>query len=209
MKNTIALLLTLVLLATFVSCGGAAPKTSAEVDLGAWKTVGDVQKIEKENDSWGYGENENGEIKYVEVFEYDGTTYRIFADLSREVYDAMDALDFFDEQREEKMNKILAVVPVTLAEDMTKYIPTEEDLQAYVGKTGQELLDDDFWFNGYWLDDDQHFFMCHDLWALEVYFNEHIDVSDNMDDFDEEEAIRNLTVKKMVFTGFSDRATDF
>lgn len=204
MKKVLTLILALAALAVLVACGATAPAKTNDFDLQSLKTLGDLQKLEKENDSWAY--NENG---YVDLFEYGGTTYRVFADLTEEIYNSMEAIDFFDEDREEKLNNILAGVAITKAEDMTQYIPTEEELQKYVGKTGQELLDDDFWTSGYWLYDDQYFHMGHDLYEFDVYFNEKIDVDNtDMDEFNDEEAIRTMTVKKLVFTGFSGRATD-
>ena len=202
MKKTIAFFLCFVTVFLLASCGAPAAKT--DFDVNSLKTLGDMLKLEEENEGWAYDET-----RYVNVFQYGGTTYRVYADLTEEIYNKIEEIDFFDEQREQKMNDILADVKITAAEDMTKYIPTEADLQKYVGKTGQELLDDDFWTSGYWLYDEQHFFMGHDLCEFNVYFNEKIEFKeDEADDFDEEEAIRNLTVKKLEFTGFSGRATD-
>ena len=205
MKKTIAFLLCIVMLASIVSFAGCGkkPKKASTFDLNSLKTIGDVLALETESEMSGYNE-----FQYVNLFQYGGVYYRIYADLPEGAYDQMEAIDFFDEKHDEKIDAILKDIKITLAEDMTKYIPTEEYLAQYVGKTGQELLDDDFWSNGYSLYD-QVFFMGHDIYEFNVYFNETVEFDENdMDDFDEEETIKSMTVKKLEFTGFSNNATN-
>lgn len=205
MKRFLTLLLCAVMLLTFVSCKAAKPQQqTAEIDLASLKTMGDLFRYDVEDDQWGYNEE-----KIVALYNYGEKTYRIYADLTKEIYDALEAIDFFDEDKVEKTHKALSGAKITKAEDMAQYLPTEEYLQQYVGKTGQELLDDDFWSSGYNLYGEQVFYMGHDLYEFEVYFNEKVEFDENnMEDFDEEEVIKNMTVKKLVFTDFSGRVTD-
>lgn len=206
MKKLLALSLCVAMLLAFASCTAAKSKKPVEeIDITSLKTMGDLFRYDVEDGAWSYNEE-----KFVALYTYGEKTYRVYADFTKEIYDAMEAIDFFDEDKDEKTRKALSGAKITLAEDMDQYLPTEEYLQQYVGKTGQELLDDDFWSSGYNLYGEQTIYMGHDLYEFEVYFNEKIEFDENdMDDFDEEEAIKDLTVKKLVFTDFSSRATDF
>ena len=202
MKKIIALSLCVVVLLVLASCG-SKPTETVELDCGKLETLGDVFKLEKDGEMSTYNEKQ-----YVNVFKYGGVYYRVYADLTEKLYNDIEAIDFFDENREQKTNDILGGVKIKLAENMTKYIPTEAELQKYVGKTGQELLDMGFWASGYSLWDDQVFFMGYEMCEFDVHFNEKIDVSDDMEDFDYEEAIKNLTVKTIEFTDFSGNTVD-
>ena len=202
MKKIIAFLLCSIMLVALVSCGNTSGGNK-DFDINSVKTVGEVLKLEID----GYMSDEN-ESKFVYVFKYKGTTYRIYADITVEIFNKMQELDFLADDYDEKLLAIIGDVKVTQAEDMTKYIPTEEELKKYVGKTGQELLDDDFWTSGYSLMGEQVFWMGHDLYEFSVYFNEDVPDDFDWDNLSEEDAIMNMTVKKIEFDDFSMAVTD-
>ncbi|MBR7082782.1 MAG: hypothetical protein IKI51_02075, partial [Clostridia bacterium] len=138
---------------------------------------------------------------------YGEKVYRVAANLTTDIYNKMEEIDFFDDKRDEKLQAILKDVEVSVSEDMEKYIPTDADLKAFEGKTGQQLLDDGFYETGYVLWDEQYFYMSHGMIEYKIFFNEKVTVVDG-EDLDVEETIKNMTVKKAEFNDFTDGATD-
>lgn len=202
MKKIIALVLCIVTVVCLVSCTVSFKPAKQETDLSSIKTLGDFFALDFENSSWSYNEN-----YYVALFENGNTSYRIVAKLSEDIYGKIEEIDFSGDDVNGQIERILSDVEVYLVEDMSKYVPTEEELNQYVGKTGQELLDDGFTTSGYMnAFGTQKFYMTKDLYELDVYFNEKVEI--DPETFDSEEGIKNLTVKKVEFTGFSGYACD-
>ena len=202
MKKIIALVLCVVTVVCLVSCTVSFTPAKQEADLSSINTLGDFFDLDLEDGSWSYNEN-----YYVVLFENGNNTYRIAAKLSDDIYLELENIDFSEGDVDEQIERILYDVVVYAIEDMTKYIPTEEELNQYVGKTGKELLDDGFSTSGYMTAfGTQKFFMSKGIYDLDVYFNENVDI--DPETFDTEEGIKNLTVKKVEFTGFSSYAGD-
>lgn len=203
MKKIIALLFCVIIAASLVSCVTVVDPTDKDpIDPSSIKTLGDYFALDKESDSWGYGED-----NFIAVFKYGEKMYRVAANLTTDIYNKMEEIDFFDDKRDEKLQAILKDVEVSISEDMEKYIPTDTDLKAFEGKTGQQLLDDGFYETGYALWDEQYFYMSHGMIEYKIFFNEKITVVDG-EDLDVEETIKNMTVKKAEFNDFTDSATD-
>ena len=53
-----------------------------------------------------------------------------------------DDLDFDDPDYDKKENELIAPLTVKVIENLTEGMPTQEEAQQYIGKTGQELMDD-------------------------------------------------------------------
>ena len=116
----------------------------------------------------------------------------------------MDEIDYYDNQREEKFRNILSDVQVISAENLTAQLPTTEQLNAYVGKTGKELLDDGFVYEGF-DSNGQVFYMDKGVASLYVFFNETVEYSD---DFDPYAVLNDMTVKKIDLVGVTNNAVD-
>lgn len=202
MKKIIALFLCIIIAVSLVSCGTADTPKKDAMDLDSIKTLGDYFKLEKDDGGFGY----NNEY-YIAVFKIGENTYRVAAKLTESVYNKMEEVDFFDEKRDEKFETILKDVEVFLVEDLEKYVPTDAELDALKGKTGQELLDEDFYECGYNFWDEQYFYMTQGMIEYKIYFNEQVTLADG-EDLDVEETIKNMTVKKAEFFGFSGGTTD-
>ena len=206
MKKIAALILVCLMAASLLAgCGAAdsaapggdsAEQGAESADIGALRTMGDVFGFE--DCGVGYGEG-----SFVYVFEADGTYYRAIADLPEDVSEALWALDFFDEQHDEKVKEIVAPLEISRLENLSETILPQEELDALIGRTGQELLDDDWYIRGYNLDT-MEFWMYHGAFAYTVVFDGTLELTD---DFNEEEAIGPLTVKSVTFDGIGD-ATD-
>ena len=202
MKKTIAVLLAcLMAMSLLTGCGaGTAPAAASaasgtsEAETPSFQTIGDVLSYE-ENRQYAYDEN-----YYVYVFEKDGTCYRAVAELTAEVSEALNGLDILNENHDEKMAEIVSPLEISRLENLTEQMPSQEELDALVGKTGQELLDDGWTSGGYNLDEGE-FWLNKGAYAYTVTFNETVEQTE---DFDEYEAIGPLTVKSVVCTGIGD-----
>lgn len=202
MKKIIALALCIITVVCLVSCTISIKPAGKEVDISAIKTLGDFFAQDLETNGWSFNEN-----YYVTIFENGDKKYRLAAQLSEDVYNKLDDIDLSDEDSDEQMKRVLSDVAVYTVEDMTQFIPTEEELKKYVGKTGRELFDEGFSSNGYMnLFGTQTFYMSKGACDFNVYFNEKVDI--DSDTFETEEGVKDLTVKKIEFAGFSNLACD-
>ena len=114
-----------------------------DAKLADLKTVGDLFKNVAEQQSM------TMDGIYVYAFELGGSYYRAVAEMPTETFDAYMALDFSDEQYDEKVQALLGDLAVTRIEDLNQAVPTQEQLDALVGKTFGELLEDGWMFDGY------------------------------------------------------------
>ena len=205
-KKLIALLLAaFCLCAMLAACGNknepAAP--SPGVDVTKIATIGEAEALE------GKGEEQSGfgDAAYVYAFELNGSYWRLTAAMTEEQSEALWALDMGAEDYETKRAELTATLAVTNCEDLTDRKLTDEQMQALVGKTGEDLLNDG-WVSGYGYNlDTMEFFMEKDLFEYTVVFDSEEKLENN-DEFDEMEAIRPLTVSSVTFSCLGSGATD-
>ena len=119
----------------------ANPNENAK--LADMRTVGDLFKNVAEQQSM------TMDGIYVYAFELGGSYYRAVAEMPTETFDAYMALDFSDEQYDEKAQALRGDLAITRIEDLNQAVPTQEQLDALVGKTFGELLEDGWMFDGY------------------------------------------------------------
>lgn len=138
----------------------------------------------------------------------DGRLYRVEAQVSAEIQEQLDAIDFFDEERDQKQQALLGPLPVSRVGDISACMPAQAELDALVGKTGQELLDMGFEQGmGYSFWDKAEFYLTKDLFEYHVYFNEKVP---EMEDYDAvlDEILASLTVEKAEIDGFAGACSD-
>ena len=137
--------------------------------------------------------------KVVIVFPVDGVYYRVEADIPADVYEKMDAIDFFDETREEQEQVLLSPLPVTRVGNLSDGIPSQDELDALVGLTGQDLLDMGFAYgSGYSFWDKAEMYLVQGLYEYHVCFNERVPERENYDEA-LDELMPTLTVEKVEF----------
>lgn len=119
---------------------------SAPVDVASWKTLGDALGAQTESMASGCDEKH-----YVAVFAAGDTLVRVVAELEPGMYEKINELDYLDPDHDKKLNDIIGGLPLESAEDITSDALTQEQLDALVGKTGKELVDDGFIFKGYYM----------------------------------------------------------
>ncbi len=182
------------------SAGGAqttaAPAPTATPGIETIKTVGDALALHSpETQSAAY------ETAFVYVFLMNGAYYRAIAPMTEETAAAIWAL-VYDENYEANWAALVAPLKIEKVENLSARIPTQEELNELVGKTGAELLDEGWQSYGYNLDT-MEFFLTNDPFKYRVTFDGEIEAGE---DFDEYEAISSLTVKSVVFDGLGDAA---
>ena len=199
----VSLMLTACLLGTFAAC--SAPKTQTVQEPAP---AAEPASLDTMGDVFFYDSYDNGfsEKHFVYVFEKDGVTYRAVADLPADVSEALFALDFFDEHRDEKVRELVGPLPVARIDNLTEQIPDQEELNSLIGKTGQELRDEGWILSG-WQLDDMTFTMEHGPFAYEMVMEGDYVPNENYD-FDEDADFGPLKVKSVTCVGFGDAIGD-
>ena len=168
-----------------------------------YKTLADVLTVEKDAFSSSITED-----LYVIAFETNGAYYRVEAEITPEIAEQLDAIDFFDEEKDAKEMAILGPLPVSRVGDISACLPSEEELNALVGMTGQELVDMGFEQGmGYNFWDKAEFYLTKDLFEYHVYFTEKVP---EMEDYDAviDEILASLTVEKVEVFGLAGVCSD-
>lgn len=168
-----------------------------------FKTLGDAFACESEQFQACYSDE-----KYVYVFAKDGRFYRVEADITPELAEKIGAIDFFDEKKDEKMGALLNDLPITRVADLSAGIPSQEELDAFKGLTGEELVNSGFETgSGYSFGDKAELYLTKGLYEYHVYFNESVP---EMEDYDAamDEILKTITVDRIEFYGISQTASD-
>lgn len=178
----------------FVAVFGRKGTDETHVDLEKVTTLGELLGLA----NYGYTATED---VYVIAFEQDWIFYRAVAELPEETSKAIFELDWDDPEYEAKTNALISPLKVTLIENLTENIPTEEELDKLVGKTGEELLNDGWYVSGRNLET-MEFSMNHKAYAFKVVFEGTVEDADGFDDED----IGPFTVKSVTFEDYGDLA---
>lgn len=228
-KTWLILLLCAVMAAAFCGCGGSdsgsgdgsaaesgdaadsgdsiiyeTEYTGDGIDPASLKTLGDVYAVETDNYMSTFDES-----TYVYVFvANDGTPYRVIAKLTPEKGKEINGFDVMADDHDDQVRAALTDVEVDTVEDLSADMLTKEDRDALVGKTGQELLDDGFENVGAFILDETGtaYTMTKGLIDYNIEFNEVMSAEELGDEYDENEILKGLTVKRVVFLGPSNNA---
>ena len=177
-----------------VAVFGIKGRDETHVDLDAVTALGQLLGLPE----YGYTCTEE---KYAYGFEQDGMIYRAVAQMEPGVFDAFMELDWEDEAYEEKKIGLISDLPVIRIDNLTEGIPSQEEMDQYVGMTGEELLNDG-WYNSGWNLEDMVFYMDHGPYSYEMVMEG--DVEDPMEF--EEEDMYPLIVKSVSFLRIGDPA---
>ncbi len=205
MKKNLSLFCVIaVVLALLAGCGAA--ETSGNDATGGFdparlKTVGDVYTLIGENND--NSQEGYSETKYVCVFSADGVYYRVYADLTKDVSEAVWAIEFDDEARDRKIRDLLSPLTLVSVENLSEQIPPQAELDKLAGKTGKELFDDG-WTYWYYNLDDMEAGLNHDAFSYSVRFAYAGEPMENSDDFDFYEAFKDLKVTSVKWEGLGD-----
>lgn len=185
---------------------GATEDTTTEetaaVDVSSLKTLGDVMGIESEGQSSTWNEEH-----YIYVTTANGAPLRAVVDLTPEIYSQIEELDFLDEEYDQKLNDIIGGLELVSLDDYSDRLPSQEEMDALVGKTAQELLDDGYIFFGltYYGGEETVGQFDKDDFRYEITLDG--TVPEDVDTYDET-AIADLPVASVSFSELSEAATN-
>ena len=120
------------------------PQPQAEADPTSWKTLADVLSLETDGSEATWDDKQ-----YTYIFGYAGTKWLVTADFSRELSDAIMDVDFMADDRQAQVDAILGPCAITSVVDLATLAIPQAELDEWIGKTGQALLDAGWEYNGY------------------------------------------------------------
>jgi len=165
-------------------------------DIKDAKTLGDVFALP-------YKQAGYDSEKYFYVFELNNIIYRVEAALTPEIVEQIQNLDWDDPEHNLKEMNLVAPLALTRVDNLTALIPTQDKLTKYIGMNGQDMVDQNWFIQGYEYEP-LKFNMNHGMFAYEVYFDGEIDPAT----FNDETDMGKLTVKDIKCVGIGD-AFDF
>ena len=119
--------------------------TAASVDVSSWKTVRDAYAAKTEELA-----TASDPGHFIAVIKVGDATARVVAKLDDGMYDQIAGVDFLDPEQESKLMDIIGDLPLESAEDITADEMPREQLDALVGKTGTDLINEGFVFSSYY-----------------------------------------------------------
>ena len=207
MKKGLALVLALMLMiSVLAACGqtgenstgdteGAQGPVSGTAAIESLETIGDAMALESAEFRQSSGEAN----RFVYVFGLDGTYYRVIAPMTDEEFQEFMDLDYDDPDYDAKLEKVIGPLKIEKWENLNDIIPAQEELDQWIGKTGQELFDAG-WTNSGWNLDNMEFWMDYGPFMYTVVMEGTVE---NVEDFDEED-IAPLVVKSVTYNDLGD-----
>ena len=166
-------------------------------DIGSARTIGDVLALSS-------GNYTASESLYVTTAELGDVVYRVEAAMDAETSEALFALDFEDPDYQQKFTDLVSPLPITRIENLTAQIPSQEALDALIGKTCEELLNDGWTCEGWTLEgpelNELVFHLNHGMFAYDVTFDGAEDLPDGFDEAD----LNPLSVASVTCSGIGD-----
>lgn len=166
-------------------------------DIDSARTVGDVLALSN-------GSYTASESLYVTVAELDDVVYRVEAAMDAVTSKTLLALDFEDPDYLRKFTELVSSLQITRIENLTEQIPSREALDALIGRTYEELLNDGWTCEGCTLEgpelNERVFHLNHGTFAYDVTFDGTEDLSDDFDEAD----LKPLTVTSVTYSGIGD-----
>ena len=199
MKKMITVFMAVLMLFAFTACGGASGEGEAasDFDFEAPETVGDLLALEPSNMHQSTEDN-----TFYYGMEMDGSYYRFKAEMTQEQCDALFDIDYAADDAAEQEAAILSDLVITDRQKLDDQILSQEDLDALVGKTGQELLDAG-WTPGYGYDlEAGEFWLFYGPFCYTIGFDGEFEESDDI--IDDEDYFKDHTVTSATFNSLGE-----
>lgn len=198
----IGLLLSFVLVFSMVGCGGAEDKNTEEKKV----EITSIDQLLNEDYMYSTsGPAEDSNVwtgVYLKAEDYSAA-YRVVINFTEDELAAYNALDFVEEDAEQKMLDILKGAKDCTITDITDQIPTQDELdKEFVGKTIGELEETGFENSGQTNDEQGHVQFFYDGPEYNVLVVPKEEIED-IDDYSPND-IRALEIGTAKFWGFSD-----
>lgn len=207
-KKAVCMMLTAVLAAlTMAGCGGSSGSSASDASSGetnfsadSLKTLGDAMALDTDASFSSVYED-----AVVYAFAIDGGYYRAKAPMSGEEAEAVLALDFMDDDYDEKMAELAGPLALEEVVELSDKILGQEKLDALTGKTGEALLKEGWEILAYDMSM-LTFMMDKGPFCYTVYFEGEIP-EDKIDTFDPYEEGDILTVSSAEFYGLGSNSS--
>ncbi len=175
-----------------------APGADEQIDVNpeAWHTLADVLALEASGHESAWDDEH-----YQYIFDYAGTKWAVTADFSKELCDALGDVDFFADDREAQINAILGPCEITSIVDIETLALPRDELESWIGRTGQALLDAGWEYNGYTRTGDALRFNMID--GRIEYLVSFEGVDEAPDDYEDTSAFADATIADIEFGGNS------
>ena len=204
MKKVLLIVIGLLGLVLMTSCGTKndsanheVSTTSEQVQSGP-ETIGDIRNLP------GFIESGTSctDQKFVIAYEADGIYYRAIADITKEQEETINEA-YGSEDFEAKIKAATESLKVSKNENLSDSIPSQEEMDKWVGMTGEELMNDGFTVWGYDLQN-MEFNMNKGPFSYIITFDGKItDISD-ANNYQE---LKPCRVKSVKFEGLGDATT--
>jgi hypothetical protein len=202
MKKVLIIFLAMLMTFAFAGCGAGSSgedggDPAADFDFEAVETIGDLMALDLDNSQWGTNDKD-----FVYGFELGGSYYRFKAEMTQEQYDALNNVDFSADDAQEQQDAIISEFVITDRQQLDDQILSQEELDALVGKTGQELIDDG-WTPGYGYNlENNEFWLFYGPFCYTVVFDGEFKEDEEI--YDETEYFKDHKVKSAEFNSLGD-----
>lgn len=157
----------------------ATATQTAPLDATSWTTLGDAL-ANADNEFISYSHNDT---YFVCVFHAGDSRIRLVGEMDPSIELSFADLDIDADDYNKQFAGIVGDLKLLSAEDITDQALSQEELNALVGKTGQELLDEGFVFEDYYFygGEETGANFGKECFAYNITFDTHIDESQTED----------------------------
>ena len=200
MKKIVPLLMLLLLTCAVVmtGCGSTDSESAQAGSVDSLETIGDIIAMAPEELQTAVYDD-----KVVYAFRVDDTYYRAIATISAEDAEKYIAIDFSDDDAEQQQQAIVSPLKIEKMENLSEQIIPQEELDALVGKTGEELVSEGWEYTGTYFLEDMSVEMGKGPFYYSIVFDGELDDS-NGEDVDIEKETAGMKVKSATFSTIGD-----
>lgn len=119
---------------------------TGNADYTTWKTLGDAFAAAEEDPSYGYDAS-----CYAGVIKAGGKAVYVAAQMTPDVFEKAQAVDMLATDSVSKTEEALSTLPIGFIDDITDKQVPQAELDAFVGKTGQDLVNAGYTFLSYFM----------------------------------------------------------
>lgn len=172
--------------------------------IASWKTLADALPFATDSTSYGY----DGKT-FVCVFQAGDALVRVVATSESDISDKLAQTDITSDEYAEQLKNAVGDLAIRSAEDITDGIPSQEELDALVGKTGKELVDAGYTFESYNMYGGDQTGAAFAKKYASVDFTFNTSITEKQADSDEKgEAVMGAEVLEATYVGCSNEALD-
>lgn len=163
------------------------------------KTMGDFLAFKFDEGGLNTYQEAFTEKNFIVVENIDNVYYRAVAELPKDVSEKLWEGSSSSEEREQKIKDLVYPLPIKTLENLNDMIPSQEELDKLVGKTGKDLFDDG-WTYSYYNLEDMAAGLDHGAYSFNVEFEYNGEPMQNTEDFDFYDKFKNLKIKSVRFS---------